>query len=77
MMVIDMTTQLAALMAGLDVVLVVAATGIAVSVWHAQRASLTLRSAKSESKLAVVGPSSSAPSRQGHAPSDTSVPEAA
>lgn len=75
MMVIDMTTQLAALMAGLDVVLVVAATGIAVSAWHAQRASFNPRSANP--KLAVVGTSSSAPSLQGHAPSDTSVPEAA
>ena len=77
MMIIDMTSQLAALMAGLDVLLVFTATAIAVSVWHSQRASFAPRTTGIAPKLAVVGSSPSAPFRQGHAPSDTSVPEAA
>ena len=77
MMFIDMTSQLAALLTGLDVILVISATAVAVSVWHAQRASFTSRSASARPKLAVVGSSSSAPPPQGSAPSDSSVSEAA
>jgi hypothetical protein len=76
MMLIDMTPQLGSLMAALDVILVFAASAIAVSVWHSQRASFQSPT-KETTKLAVVGSSSSAPAPTGHAPSDTSVPEAA
>ena len=73
-MLIDMTNELGSLMAILDVVLVIAATAIAASAWHHQRASLA--KTHSESTQAVVGDSSSAPAL-GEAPSDTSVSEAA
>jgi len=77
MMLIDMTTQLGSLMAALDVILVIAASAIAVSVWHAQRASFQSPTTRTATKLAVVGSSSSAPAPTGDAPSDTSVSEAA
>ncbi len=77
MMLIDMTTQLGLLMAALDVILVFSATAIAISVWHAQRASFTSRATATAPNLAVVGTSSSAPAPTGAAPSDTSFPEAA
>jgi len=70
-MFIDMTAQLGSLFVWLDAVLVFAATAIAVSAWHAQRASFASRLGTTP-KLAVVGHSST-----GHAPSDSSVPEAA
>ena len=77
MMLIDMTSQLGSLLVALDVVLVFAATAIAVNVWHHQRASFTARSTRTEPTLAVVGPSSSVSVPTGDAPSDTSLPEAA
>jgi hypothetical protein len=76
MMLIDMTTQLGSLLAALDVVLVMAATAIAASAWHHQRASFSSPAADTRSTQAVVGRSSSAP-KIGEAPSDTSVSEAA
>ena len=77
MMLIDMTAQLGSLMVLLDAVLVFSATAIAVSVWHAQRASFRSRGDYPVRKLAVVGSSSSATATTGDAPSDTSVSEAA
>jgi hypothetical protein len=77
MMIIDMTSQLGSLMAALDVVLVFAASAVAVSVWHAQSASFRSPTNRSATKLAVVGSSTSAPASAGDAPSDTSVSEAA
>jgi len=76
MMFIDLTAQLGSLMVWLDVVLVFAATAIAVSAWHAQRASFASRAGGTTPRLAVVG-HSDAPTSSGDAPSDTSVPEAA
>ena len=77
MMLIDLTAQLSSLMMALDVVLVFAATAIAVSAWHAQRASTPSRVDNPVRTLAVVGRSSGAPTTTGAASSDTSIPEAA
>ena len=78
MMLIDLTAQLGSLMMALDAVLVFAATAIAVSAWHAQRASIpSPRLGSSVRTLAVVGRSSGAPATTGAASSDTSVSEAA
>lgn len=77
MMLIDMTPQLGSLLTALDVILVLAATAIAASVWHRQRASLASHDTRTGSTLAVVDYSSSTPARAEEAPSDTSVPEAA
>lgn len=77
MMLIDMTNQLGSLMTALDVILVFSASAIAISVWHAQRASFASRVTGTTPKLAVVGSSSSAIPSTEKAPSDTSIPEAA
>ena len=77
MMLIDMTPSLWTLLLALDMVLVIAATAIAVSVWRHQRASARSRDAQTTSTLAVVGSSPSAPYPNQGAPSDTSVSEAA
>ena len=77
MMFIDMTSQLGSLLVGLDVILVFAATVIAVNAWQSQRAFFTSRSTRTEPASAVVGSSSSVPASAGHTPSDTALPEAA
>jgi hypothetical protein len=77
MMLIDMTNQLGSLLAGLDILLVIAATAIAASTWHRQRTSLASPSVSPKPRLAAVGSSHSAPAPTGNAPSDTSVSEAA
>ena len=73
MMAIDMTAQLSPLLVGMNVLLMVAGMAIVASVWQRRVTS----SANTESTLAVVGSSTSAPVAAGEAPSDSSVPEAA
>jgi hypothetical protein len=77
MMLIDMTAQLQSALVALDVVLVFAATTIAVGVWHGQRASLLSRRTRTEPSMAIVGSSSNVPAYAGDMPSDPSLPEAA
>jgi hypothetical protein len=77
MMLIDMTAQLQSLLVGLDVVLVFAATAIAVSIGHRQRASFTSRVSRIKAELAIVGSSFNVPAPTGDMPSEPSLPEAA
>ena len=76
-MLIDLTPELGSLLTALDVVLVIAATAIAASVWHHQRVSLASQNPRTGSTLAVVDCSSSASAQTAEAPSDISVSEAA
>ncbi len=71
---IDLTAQIGSLLAGLDIVLVISATAIAISEWRHQCSSVALHSAKPKST--VVG-LPSAPAQLAEAPSDPSFPEAA
>lgn len=77
MMLIDMTAQLGSLLTGLDMLLVIAAAAIAVSMRHRQSALLTSRRIDTASKSAIVDASPSAPTPMGGVPSDTSIPQAA
>jgi hypothetical protein len=77
MVVIDMTTQLSALLIGLNVLLVIAGAAVAFSAWFHQNASNPLPGSGIRTETAVVVSSSSAPSAEDEeAPSD-SIPEAA
>ena len=79
MMIIDMTTQLAPLITGMNAVLVFAASSIVAAAWHGRpSAGPSQRVASNQTKhVAIVDTVPSAPAMAGEAPSDTSVPEAA
>lgn len=77
-MVIDMTAQLAPLIMGTEIALLVAASAVLVSVWRADRDSTSAQTDNDYSRdVAIVGISPSAPAPADDAPSDTSVAEAA
>jgi hypothetical protein len=77
-MVIDMTAQLAPLIMGTEIALVVAASAVLVSAWRADRDSTSEQTSNGNVRdLAIVGLSPSAPAPADDAPSDTSIPEAA
>ncbi len=75
MMTIDMTAALGSLITGLQVMLLVASSALAVSVWRS-RSRPVASSPTRLRHLAIVGASPSVPANA-VTPSDTSVPEAA
>jgi hypothetical protein len=70
---IDLTAQIGSLLAGLDIMLVISATAIAISAWRHQSSSLH----SVEPRSTVVRGLPSAPAQLAEAPSDPSFPEAA
>jgi hypothetical protein len=77
-MLIDMTAQLAPIIIGTEVALLVAVMAVLVSAWRVDRDMASTTSKDDSARdLAIVGISPSAPAMADDAPSDTSVPEAA
>lgn len=79
MMFIDLTSHLAPLIAGMNVLLLVAASSVFAAAWRSRKtAGISPRIAAHRTRhVAIVDTAPSAPAVAGEAPSDTSVAEAA